>query len=430
MSARPPIIIISYWFAPSPAVGAKRFSFLAREFTRLGFDVHVITNEGREHSDWKTDSSLPLAGKIHRCAEPVKLPLAGKGFLQRAVNFLLRPVLTPIGWELLWARSAARKALEVARNLPRGVVIATSPAHAALLAGAQVARRLDWPLILDYRDPWSAYEWPSWRRSAAALWWARRFERPLVKLSAARVLNTPAMRLAFGRFFPRSDPSRNFVIPNGFEPVAETAPPPATGPVHIVHAGEIYTGRSLVPVLRAAARLRERFPERPIRVITYGDLPPAELARIRAENLVAQIEVRPRIPFSDLFADLQRAHLLLAVVGEHMSYSTPYKVYDYMAAGRPILAIAPPGAALFELLADSGAGTCIERDDEAGIERALEKFLTGEATPLRARVERFRWSNLALQYRAVIDTVAGGAAGAAAREPSRLTNKALDQPNQ
>ena len=81
------------------------------------------------------------------------------------------------------------------------------------------------------------------------------------------------------------------------------------------------------------------------------------------------LEVRPRIPFAALFAELQRAHLLLAVVGDHMLYSTPYKVYDYMAAGRPILGIAPRGAALFELLADSGAGDCIERDDAAGIER-------------------------------------------------------------
>ena len=43
-----PLIIISYWFAPSPAVGAKRFSFLAREFAHLqrvplggGFPIHV-----------------------------------------------------------------------------------------------------------------------------------------------------------------------------------------------------------------------------------------------------------------------------------------------------------------------------------------------------------------------------------------------------
>ena len=189
-----PLIIISYWYAPSPAVGAKRFSFLAREFARLGYDVHVITHESRDWIDWKTDTSLPVCGQVHRCSESLKLPLAGKGLLQRAGNSVLRRLLAPVGWEYFWAAAATRKALEIARTLPPGVVIATLPARAALLAGAKVARRLHWPLILDYRDPWSAHVWPAWRRGSVSQWFARRLERRIVKRSAARVLNTPAMR--------------------------------------------------------------------------------------------------------------------------------------------------------------------------------------------------------------------------------------------
>ena len=404
------VLIISYWFAPSPAVGAKRFSFLAREFARMGYDVHVITLDSRE--EWKADSSLPVAGRVHRVAPPYRLPLAGRDFPRRAANAVLRRLLSPIGWEIPWAEAAERKALEVASGLHPGVVIATTPAHAALIAGARVARRLGWPLVADYRDPWSAHQWPRWRRSAFAQWMARRLERRVIGRSAARVLNTPAMLAAFTRAFPDLDPATNFVIPNGFEALAETtadAPPtPAkAGPIDIVHAGEIFTGRSLVPVLRAAATLRARHPERPVRVITFGALPPVELTRIRAERLEEFVEVRPRVPFAALSEVLRRAHLLLAVVGEHMVYSTPYKVYDYMAAGRPILGIAPAGAALFELLAESGAGLCVARDDAAGIERAIEQFMHGDVAPLRARVDRYRWPNLALQYRAVIEQVAG-----------------------
>jgi glycosyltransferase involved in cell wall biosynthesis len=417
-----PVLIISYWFAPSPAVGAKRFSFLAPEFARQGYDVHVITHETREWSDWKTDGTLPLAGHVHRCAESLKLPLAGGSLFHRAANSLLRRLLAPLGWEVLWARAAERKALEVARrfDLRNGVVIATSPAHAAVIAGGSIARQLGWPLILDYRDPWSAHDWPRWRRSAVSQWFARRIEKPYIRRSAARVLNTPAMRNSFEHYFPRADRQRNFVIPNGFQAAAGELPPaPATGPIEIVHAGEIFKGRSLVPVLEAAARLEARFPQRPVRVTTYGELPEAERLRIRATGLERFVEVRPRIPFQELFARLQHAHLLLAIVGDHMVYSTPYKVYDYMAVGRPILGIAPRGAALFELLADSGAGVCLEAGDSAGIERALEQFMIGEVTATRARVDRFRWSNLAIQYRNVIETAAGKPAEILTPAPTR-----------
>jgi glycosyltransferase involved in cell wall biosynthesis len=251
-------------------------------------------------------------------------------------------------------------------------------------------------------------------------------EARLVKRSAARVLNTPAMRASFEKYFPGGEITRNFVISNGFESSAEAPPPPESGPICLVHAGEIYTGRSLVPVLSAAARLLARHPERPVRVITYGDLPAPELARIREQQLESHLEVRPRISFSELFVELQRAHLLLAVVGEHMPYSTPYKVFDYMAAGRPILAIAPRGAALVDLMTESGAGVCIDRDDVDGIEKALEKFLHGDFVPSRARVERYRWSNLALQYRTVIEDVSGARSDPVLDEPSASSAKVID----
>src|SRR4026207_430661 len=105
-----PVLIISYWFAPSPAVGAKRFSFLAQEFARQGYDVHVITHETRDWSDWKTDGSLPLAGRGRRCAASVRLRFAGRPVLQRPANAVLRRLLAPLGWEILWAGAATRKA--------------------------------------------------------------------------------------------------------------------------------------------------------------------------------------------------------------------------------------------------------------------------------------------------------------------------------
>jgi hypothetical protein len=425
MSARRTVLIVSYYFAPSPAVGAKRFSFLAREFERLGYDVHVITHEMREWTYGKADSSLPVAGHIHRC-NSLRLPLPGKGFFARAINAVLRKLLAPVGFEYFWARSATRKALEIARDLPAGVVIATSPAHAAILAGGRIARRLGWPLILDYRDPWSAYEWPSWRRGKLTQWCARRLELRLVRQSAARVLNTPAMREWFEKFFPLSLSARNFVIPNGFDAAAATPAPDTSGPIEIVHAGEIFAGRTLLPVLRAMQRVAARHPGRQLRLTTYGELPVLELKRIRDASLESLVQVRPRVPFAELFAALQRAHLLLAVVSDHMLYSTPYKVYDYMATGRPILGLAPKGAALFSLLSDSGAGQCLEPTDEPGIETALEKLLSGDAAPVRARVDRFRWAHLALQYRMVIETVAGVPAPAAAPEDAGRARNALD----
>lgn len=421
MSDRPTLLIVSYHCAPSPAVGAKRFAFLAREFTAQGFDVHVIANELEPSKLGAADSSVPLAGTVHRVRAVPKLPFAGTSWFVRKLNQVFHRLLAPVGIDYFWAQAATRRAVHVARTLPRGIVIATTPPHAAAIAGGRIARQLGWPLILDYRDPWSAYDWPAWRRGKLELWFARKIEARLVRLSAARVLNTPSMREFFEQGFPQAATARNHVIPNGFDPVDTQASPPATGPLEIVHAGEIYTGRSLVPVLRAARTLSDRH-SRPVRVTTYGDLPKPEIERIRAAGLDEFVQVLPRIPFAELFGRLQRAHVLLAVVGDHMLYSTPYKVYDYMAAGRPILGLAPTGAALFGMLAESGAGRCEEPDDDAGIERALDDLLFAPTAGAAPRTERYRWSNLALKYRAVLDSVAAGNAPSGAL----VTRDALD----
>jgi len=412
MSTKPTLLIVSYYFAPSPLVGAKRFSFLAREFVRLGFDVHIITNDVTETRHGREDHSLPLAGTVHRCAAPFEVPLKGAGLLRKFANAVLRRVLATVGFEYFWARSATRKAIEIARHLPPGIVIATSPPHAALIAGARISRRLRWPLVLDYRDPWSAYDWPQWHRDWLTQWLGARIEARLVRRSSVRVLNTPDMRGWFEECFPGAAPGKNFVVPNGFDAVPGTNAPPSTGPIEIVHAGEIYGSRSLLPLLRAVERVNSRHPARPLQVITYGALPTAEWQRIREAGLEPFIEERRRVPFAALFGVLQRAHVLLAVVSDHMTYSTPYKIYDYMAAGRPILALAPRDAAIQDLLADSGAGLCVESGDVDGIEEVLERMLFSAAPPPDTHIDRFRWSNLAKEYEIAIDAATGPAESA------------------
>jgi hypothetical protein len=366
----------------------------------------VVAHEIRDSAHGREDKSLPLHGTVHRCASPLELPLKGAGWWRKLLNKMFRRLLGAVGPEYFWARAATRKALEVARGLPPGVIIATSPPRAALIAGAQIARRLHWPLILDYRDPWSAYDWPQWHSGVLVRWLASRIEGRLVRLSAARVLNTPDMREWFEECFPFASPARNHVVPNGFDAVPSPGPPDNQGPLRIVHAGEIYGSRSLLPLLAAMQHVGARHPQRPLLLVTFGALPEVERQRIRAAGLAHLVEERPRIPFASLFRELHRAHLLLAVVSDHMTYSTPYKVYDYMAAGRPILGLAPANAALHELLAESGAGLSAEPQDVPGIEQALERSLFGAARRTPSHIDEYRWTHLARRYLDVIESVA------------------------
>jgi glycosyltransferase involved in cell wall biosynthesis len=74
------------------------------------------------------------------------------------------------------------------------------------------------------------------------------------------------------------------------------------------------------------------------------------------------------------------------------------KVFEYLAAERPILAVVPPDGAAAELIRDSGAGVVVAPDDVGGMVEALTalhaRWRAGELeqTPLaeewRGRVDR------------------------------------------
>ena len=78
------------------------------------------------------------------------------------------------------------------------------------------------------------------------------------------------------------------------------------------------------------------------------------------------------------------------------------------------------------MLQESGAGLCFEPDDVQSIELALERFMAGDFVAAQARVDRYRWSNLALQYRSVIENVSGAHSGLVTEEPTATSAKLLD----
>ena len=61
----------------------------------------------------------------------------------------------------------------------------------------------------------------------------------------------------------------------------------------------------------------------------------------------------------------------------------PGKLFEYLAAGHPVLGIGAPDGAMARVLADTGAGSCCAFDDEAGIRSFLDaawnRFAAGAA---------------------------------------------------
>ena len=102
--------------------------------------------------------------------------------------------------------------------------------------------------------------------------------------------------------------------------------------------------------------------------------------------------------------------------------SSPGKVYEYIAAGRPILAVVPPDGAAAELVRETGAGVVVAPDDVEGIRDALVEH----ARAIRERRPCLRRARQARRGPALAASASRGAGRA--RRGARVTSHALPVP--
>ncbi|MGH8584991.1 MAG: glycosyltransferase [Gammaproteobacteria bacterium] len=403
---RATVLVITRYLAPGSAVGGKRLSFLCREWQALGLDVRVVTGPVDERDG--IDPSLPKLDHVIHCKSYLRLPLRGHGVLIRAINKTSRILLSPVDMEVFWIRPVVQAAASVIQRSGSGLVVATIPPFSAAIAAAHLAKTSGWPLILDYRDPWTGYAWPHKFVGRYDRGIGRWLEGQCITHSAARVFNTPEMRQYFEEFFPHARRDRNFVIPNGLDALPREDNV-NTDNSAIVHAGALYGDRSVVPVLRSLDRLmRRRGDLAGTRIVVYGEICEAEATRVKHAKLGHILELRPRIARDALQIELRRAKVLLVVSGEQMGYSVPYKLYDYLAARRPILALVKPESAVARFLRQYDVGEYADPIDEAAQEQALERLLLSRGSPPIGDevIEAHLWSTLARRYSQLFEDIA------------------------
>ena len=228
--------------------------------------------------------------------------------------------------------------------------------------------------------------------------------------SAARIFITDEMRQSFEAHFPECRHDRNWVIPNGTDLIPTPEPPVRQGR-DIVHAGSLYGDRSLVSLLSALNVLIGRNPILAgTRVLVYGDVSATERQAVTAAGLGHLLEVRGRIS-----RRLREARALLVISGDQMAYSIPYKLYDYLAACKPILAVANKHSAVARFMREHPVGRCVDPADVTELGRALEQLLLGSERPVvdDQTISAYLWSALAEQYVQVLRILAADRPAAA-----------------
>jgi glycosyltransferase involved in cell wall biosynthesis len=379
---------------------------MARYLRAAGWDVRVLASDafGALPEDASTGvvrvRDLKSAGVLRRVLRREELAPPGAGaHAEPPAPALLTKVLVPdahvASW-LPWAVLAARRERF-------DCLVTTGPPDSAHLVGLAL-RRSAW--VADFRDGWTyeplrePFPTGAQRRLDAAL------EARVVR-GADRVV---AVTEAIADDFRRRLAADVAMVPNGYDPAldAEAAQSrPIALPddrLALVHTGALsgLRGRDPAPLLDALARLEPDAARRLVLVQAgpHTDEDERRLAGLRERGLAITLGSLPR---PHALALQRRAAALVLITSDEVSQATG-KLYEYLAAGRPIVALAKGNEAA-RIVETTGTGLTVAPADEDAIAGALRRVVTGELARQYAPrdVERYRYPRPAEEMAAILE---------------------------
>lgn len=437
-------LLISPYFPPMGVSGAKRALHLARNLPAHGWRPVVLAakpiNERHDPTlddcvpadtvvDYGVNGAIRPAMKARKAAKAARAKAAsnknrtsGKARIRGAqlgpppsMSAKGRPRIS-LPWDSAFVSPFDRYLLDVpatyraaARLIeahqPEVIHISCDP-WSPLIVGRMLHRRFGLPLVVDFRDPWSQHAGKMALRPPPTRAALRRFEHGLFKDSAKVILNTDACRAAYVAAYAGRLPADRFTaIRNAYDEGLFLPGVPERRASFVVS----YFGRFrkfVEPDALFEGFARFVATEGPAVLQIIGGLSDEHRAKATQFGIEEHLEVLPPVPFRESLPVLQSADVLAMVINPASHLQIPGKLYDYLAAGRPILAVSA-NAEADGILRDTRAGLSAPHGNPGAIATALTRLRHASFSPDADAVEsysaRTQAQRVAAVYRAATD---------------------------
>jgi len=363
------ILFLTATIAPPGMAGLPRSWQVARHLAGMGHEVTVLASARHYLDEAVSVGGPPEAPLVVEGVRIIGVPVPGgkrRSLLRRVGVSLV------LAWRM-WRLGRQGEA-------PDLVIASTPPPLLTALAGLALARRARCPAVLEVRDlyPDSAKALGVLRNPVLlGLWaWA---ERVLLRRFDHLVAVTPGMAEVLEE--RAGAPGRVTCIPNGIDPLPhDTALPPvlanllararAEGRCVVVYGGNMGLAND-VDLIAAAAE--KAGPGIMLLMLGQGQRR-AGLAARQARGRLPDLHLLDPLPRAQARALFAHADILVHAYppGAFWNYCLPNKLFDYLAAGRPI--VFAGGGSVARLLERACAGIVVPAGDRDAFAGALTRL--------------------------------------------------------
>ena len=379
-------LFIAYGFPPVGGVSVHRATKFVKYLPEFGWEVSVLTvaNPSVPLFDESLLGEIPPETRIRRARtlEPgyafkstiskrdetqdagfaARVVQKARDAARRAFTLFMQP--DP---QILWRPHALREGVKLLREVPHDVVVVTGPPFSSFLLGMTLAKRMNLPLAVDFRDEWSIMcYWENKKVGVVDRIVQGRMQANVLRAADLVISTTPATADELRALVNASGgKARVDHIYNGFDP--SDYPVAASGEERIdygsgpslfrmVFVGTLWNVTPITPLVDGIVELAKRSPHlaSKLELVIAGRR--TDQQEVQLDRLASTQVKLVRLPFVAHKTAIQLmcqadAQLLINADMPDTDRLINAKAFEYMAARRPIFVIAPEGE-MWRLLAD------------------------------------------------------------------------------
>ncbi|HSY27677.1 MAG TPA: glycosyltransferase [Burkholderiaceae bacterium] len=383
------VLMIAYHYPPMRgSSGIQRTLKFSQYLPEYGWQPIVLSAHPRAYVNSGDDQIGDIPNEVVVCrawALDASRHLAIKG---RYPGWLA----LPDRW-VSWWLGAVPAGMNLIRKYRPDVIWSTYPISTAHLIALSLHRLTGIPWVADFRDPMTDVDYPPDPFTRRLYQW---IEAKTVQHCTMAVCTTPGAIKTYEARFPAIPASRFSLIENGYDEenfidaeASTSNNDNADKPFLLVHSGIIYPSeRDPVPFFEALASLLQQglISSAKFRVILRATAHDAYLdGLIKKHGIESLVSLAPHISYREALTEMLTAGGLLILQASNCNHQIPAKLYEYLRARRPILALTDPVGDTATALRNAGIDTIAPLDSKEAIMQALLRFMAlveANAAPL------------------------------------------------
>lgn len=419
-------LIITYYWPPAGGPGVQRWLKFVKYFREFGVEPIVYAPENPNYPliDENFTSEIPSDIKIIK--QPINEPyrfatlFSKKKTKQISSGIISKKEVSAMEKLMLYVRgnffipdarvgwvkpSVAFLSKYIAEN-PVDVIITTGPPHSLHLIGMQLQKELNMKWIADFRDPWTTIHYhKSLRLNKSSARKHKELEASVLKSADIISVTSPTTKKEFEMI--TETPIE--VITNGYD-ISEEIDFGMDTDFSISHIGSLLSERNPEVLWKVLAEICKENPsfKNDLRLKFAGAVSDEVKKSLESFELSENCNFLGYVSHSEALKLQHQSQVLLLV--EINSAETraiiPGKLFEYLAAKRPIIALGPKESDIEGIISETKSGKFFSYwdDDEimAEILQFYGQFKNGDIKIASEGIEKYSRRELTKQMAALI----------------------------